>query len=151
MSLLDSLITDYGLASIFIAAFLSYSIFPIPPIEPLIILSLKHFNAYTILITSILGSTFGSILNYIIGLKGIRVFLLKKFSKTEKKARKIFEKFGPTSIVLLGWAPVVGNPLVIVAGTLKMKFWKFLIYSTLGKIWYFIFVIWFGSYLTALL
>ena len=146
---LTSLIENYGLLGIFIGTFLSYSILPLPS-EPILILGINFFNPYAVLFVSLLGSTLGSISNYFIGLRGIRTFLIKRASKKEKKARKLFKKWGPISIVLFSWLPIIGDPLFIIAGTLKMKFWKFLLYSTLGKLWYFILLIWFGSVLTFL-
>tara|TARA_Y100000310_G_scaffold341787_1_gene442106 strand:- start:8722 stop:9177 length:456 start_codon:yes stop_codon:yes gene_type:complete len=146
---ISSLITNYGLFGLFITAFISYSIFPIPPIEVFIVLALNFFNPYTVFFTALLGATFGSILNYFIGIKGIRRFI-NKSSKKEKKAERLFDKWGPISIVLFGWLPIIGNPLIIIAGTLKMNFWKLLVYSILGKIWYLILVIWFGSFLNSL-
>lgn len=139
------LITNYGLLGLFITSFVSFSIFPIPPIEVFIVLSLNFFNPYIVFFTTLVGSTFGSILNYFIGIKGIRRFV-NKSSKKERKAEKVFKKWGPMSIVLFGWMPIIGNPLVIIAGTLRMNFWKLVLYSTIGKIWYFILVIWFGSF-----
>jgi membrane protein YqaA with SNARE-associated domain len=144
------LFESYGLAGLFVAAFLSYFILPIPPIEGLIVLSVNFLDPYLIFTVSFLGASLGHLVDYLIGLKGLRGYVLKKFSKTEQKARKIFVRWGPLSIVLFSWLPVVGNPLVIVAGTLKMNFWKFLLYSTLNKIWYFVLIIWFSSYLGTL-
>ena len=146
----SSLIANYGLLGIFIATFVSYSIFPIPPIEPLIVLALNFFNSYLVFIASILGATSGHILDYIIGLKGIRMFLMRRYPKTEEKARRLFIKLGPMSIVLFSWMPLIGNPIIIIAGSLKMNFWKFLFYSTVGKVWYFILVIWFGNFFISL-
>jgi len=146
---LSSLIENYGLLGIFIGTFLSYSILPLPA-DALIVLGVSFFNPYAVLFVSLLGSTLGSISNYFIGLKGIRTFLKKRYSKKEKRAGKMFRKWGPVSIVLFSWLPIIGDPLFVIAGTLKMNFWKFLLYSTLGKIWYLILLIWFGSFLTSL-
>ena len=144
-----SLIDNYGIWGILISNFLSYSILPFPS-DAVIVLGVNFFNPYTVLFTSLIGSTLGSISNYFIGLKGIRIFFIKRLSKKEKKAEKLFNRFGPVSIVLFSWLPIIGDPLIIAAGTLKMKFWKFLLFSTLGKLWYFILLIWFGFVLTYL-
>ena len=125
-----SLIDNYGLFGILIGTFLSYSLLPVPA-DAVIVLGVNFFNPYVVLFTSLLGSTLGSMLNYFIGLKGIRVFLIKRSSEKEKKVKKLFNKWGPISIVLFSWLPIIGDPIFVVAGTLKMKFWKFLLYSYL--------------------
>lgn len=150
VQLIVSLIDNYGLFGILIGTFLSYSILPVPT-DVVIVLGVNFFNPYVVLFMSLLGSTLGSTLNYFIGLKGIRIFFIKRSSKKEKKAENMFNKWGPISIVLFGWLPFIGNPLVVIAGILKMNFWKFLVYSTLGKIWYFILLIWFGSVIASIL
>jgi len=145
-----SLIDNYGLFGILLGTFLSYSLIPLPS-DPIIVLGGNLFNPYSVLFVSLLGSTLGSTLNYYIGLKGIRTFFIKHPSKKGKKAEKLFDKWGPKSIVFFSWVPFIGDPLFVIAGTLKMKFWKFLLYSTLGKLWYFIFLIWFGYILNPIL
>jgi len=139
------LIQQYGLIGILIASFLSYSLFPVPT-EPVLILGLAHFSAYTVLLFSLIGATLGSILNYIIGLKGIRLLFVNSQGKAQKKAEGLFTRWGPLSIVLLGWVPIIGDPLFLVAGLLRMNFWRMLLYSILGKLWYFALVIWFGGF-----
>ncbi|MBI2134724.1 DedA family protein [Candidatus Woesearchaeota archaeon] len=139
-----NLMIDYGILGIIISTFLSFSVLPLPS-DAAILLAANYFDPYTLLFASLIGSSLGSIVNYYIGLKGIRVFFIKKPSRKQKKAEAIFDRWGGLSLLLLSWLPFIGDPLIVIAGTLRMKFWKFLFYSTLGKLWYFIVLIWFGS------
>ncbi len=43
-----------------------------------------------------------------------------------------FQRYGVWSL-LLAWLPLVGDPLTLVAGLLKVRFWPFLLLVTLGK------------------
>ncbi len=146
---IEVLIINYGLIGILIGTFLSYSILPLPT-DAVIVLGVSFINPYAVLFASLLGSTLGSVSNYFIGLKGIRTFLIKRSSKKEEKAQRLFRKWDSISLVLFSWLPFIGDPLFIIAGTLKMKFWKFLLYSTLGKLWYLSLLIWFGFTLESL-
>ena len=145
--IVKSLVKKYGLQGLFSAQLLSYSILPFPPEPPIVLSVLLGLNPLAVLVVSLLGATIGSILTYLIGLKGIRGFLVKRSPEKEEKARKFFEKWGPLSLVLFSWLPILGDPLIIVAGTLKMNFWKFFGYSTLCKLWYFMIWTWFGDFL----
>lgn len=142
------LIENYGLAGLVIANFLAYSIIPIPS-EAAIIASTTVLNPVNIFLFSFVGATLGSILNYYIGYWGRNLYKKvkdkKKTSKREKQAERIFHRYGPISVLLLGWLPIIGDPLIIISGVFKMNFKKFLIYSSIGKIIYFIFLIELGT------
>jgi len=144
MPWLTSLIETYGLAGLFLNIFLSYSILPTFTEIPIVI-SLNFFSPVSIFLVAIIAATLGSITNYYIGLKGIRRFMPKE--KNLQKADNFFRRWGPIALVFLTWLPFVGDPLFVVAGTLKMKFWKFLLYSTIAKVWYFLILIFFGGLL----
>ena len=135
-------LNKYGLLGLLITTFISYSIIPVPS-EAVILASLVLFNPFYTFIFTLIGSTLGSITNYHIGHKGIKR-LLKKESKISQKARKIFRKHETLSILLLSGFPLIGDPLIVLAGSLEMPFWKFFIYSTINKIIYFSVLIIFG-------
>ena len=50
-----------------------------------------------------------------------------------KKSSKWFNKFGKWSL-LFAWVPIVGDPLTLAAGLLRVKFVEFLILVTIGKV-----------------
>lgn len=141
MAFLLAIVQNYGLYGLFLSVFLSYSILPSFTIAPVLI-SVEFFNPWLVFLVSMLAATLGSIVNYYIGLKGIRRFLPD--NKTILKAEKRIDKYGPFALIFLTWLPVIGDPIIIAAGVLNMKFWKFLLYSTLSKIWYLALIIFFG-------
>ena len=141
MNYLLTLVHNYGLYGLFLSVFFSYSIIPSFTVAPMLV-AVEFFSAWTVFIVSIIAATLGSITNYYIGLKGIRRFFPndKHMSKAEEK----INRFGPYALIFLTWLPIVGDPIIIAAGVLKMDFWKFLLYSTLSKIWYLALIIFFG-------
>ncbi len=141
MGIVDDLISGYGLVGIFLASFLSYSIIPFPN-EPVLVAGSSFFNPWMVLLIALVGANLGSVLSYYIGLKGLRTFFFKRSLKKESRGERMFERWGPLSIILFSWVPIIGDPLFIAAGVLRMRFWKMLLYSTIGKLWYFALVIW---------
>ncbi len=127
------LVEDFGLIGLFLNTFLSASILPLPA-EPAIIVASGLFNPTTVFILSVIGGVLGSLTIYYIGLKGVHGFLVKRDPEKEKMAQKWFGKYGPIVVVFGPWVPVVGDPLLIVAGALRMDIKLFLTYATIGRI-----------------
>ncbi len=144
------LVNQYGLFGVFLITLISYSIIPFPS-EAAIVASTLFFNPYFIFISAFLGSTFGVLTSYYLGFHGKKIVSKKVKSKYGIKARKAFDKYGSISILFFGWLPLIGDPLMIVAGTMEMKLWKFLIYSSIGRAVYFVVIIAAGKGLSSVL
>ena len=127
-----SLLLSYGLPGLFTILFLSASITPFPS-DPAIIIALNYYDVTTVFVVSLLGSIIGGLTSYYIGLKGIHNFLVKRSPKEEKKAQKFVEKWGAYILIVAPWIPFIGDPMLIVAGSLEMNFRKFIIFSSIGK------------------
>ena len=89
-----------------------------------------------------LGCTIGSVVTYVIGMRGGRPFLEKygKYLLVSKRdlelADKWFAKYGSWSIFISRLLPVVRTFVSLPAGVARMHFSKFLIYTFLGSfIW----------------
>lgn len=89
-----------------------------------------------------LGNIAGSVFNWYCGrflahYKDHPWFPFKE--RQYKKAVSWFKRFGQASM-LLAWVPIIGDPLTVIAGTLKMKFMNFLVLVAIGNITRYIFV-----------
>ena len=49
------------------------------------------------------------------------------------RAQGWFVRFGLWSL-LLSWVPVIGDPLTVVAGLLRVPFWRFFVLVSVGKV-----------------
>ena len=80
----------------------------------------QNYNLTLLLIVATLGNTLGSLINYVIGLKGIEYLLSKNIAKKSHldKAHCYFEKYGAWAL-LLSWVPIIGDPITLIAGVLK--------------------------------
>ena len=101
------------------------------------------FDKYLLLVIASFGNIFGSSINWYLG-KKILIFKDKKwFPASEKQIAKseiLFKKYGIWSL-LLSWVPIIGDPLTVIAGILRVKFLTFLILVSVSKVSRYIFLI----------
>jgi membrane protein YqaA with SNARE-associated domain len=101
------------------------------------------FDKYLLLVVASFGNIFGSSVNWYLG-KKILIFKDKKwFPVNEKqiaKSEMYFKKYGIWSL-LLAWVPIIGDPLTVIAGILKINFFTFLLLVSISKTSRYIFLI----------
>ena len=101
------------------------------------------FDKYLLLVVASFGNIFGSSVNWYLG-KKILIFKDKKwFPVNEKqiaKSEMYFKKYGIWSL-LLAWVPVIGDPLTVIAGILRVNFFTFLLLVSFSKTSRYIFLI----------
>ncbi len=129
---------------LFIISFLAATILPLSSELVLSTMLLTNtFNKYLLLVVASFGNIFGSSVNWYLG-KKILIFKDKKwFPANERQIAKgeiYFKKYGIWSL-LLAWVPIIGDPLTIVAGIFKVKFFTFLLLISISKISRYIFLI----------
>lgn len=122
--------------SLFAAAFLAATIFPAQSEALLLalIVSGSHPVGWLVLVAT-LGNTLGSVLNWWLG-RYLHHFRHRRWfpvsEKTLNAAEQRFQKYGLWSL-LLSWVPIIGDPLTVVAGLLRVSFWKFLLLVGIAK------------------
>ena len=103
----------------------------------------KNFNIFILLIVASTGNILGSLFNWYLG-KKILIFKDKKWFPISddklKKSEKFFQKYGVWSL-LLAWVPIIGDPLTMIAGVLRIKLIVFLIFVSISKISRYVFII----------
>jgi membrane protein YqaA with SNARE-associated domain len=123
--------------SLFGISFLAATILPFSSELSLAgLISTSNFNNTLLLIAASLGNILGSVVNWLIGFYS-RNFTSKKwfpFNETQiTRSSKWFEKFGKGSL-LFAWVPILGDPLTLVAGLLRVRFLDFIILVAIGKV-----------------
>ena len=129
---------------LFIISFLAATILPLSSELVLSTMLLTDsFDKYLLLVVASFGNILGSSVNWYLG-KKILIFKDKKwFPANERQIAKgeiYFKKYGIWSL-LLAWVPIIGDPLTIVAGILRVKFFTFLLLISISKISRYIFFI----------
>lgn len=125
----------FGFTGLFLSSFLAATLLPLSSEVVLALLLSKGFDPYVVLMVATCGNVLGSVVNYVLGAFGSRLILQKWWRMQEaeiRQAEKRFQKFGVLSL-LFAWVPVIGDPLTVTAGVLKVHFLLFLILVGLGK------------------
>ena len=82
-----------------------------------------------------LGNTLGAVVNWLLG-RYLSGYAGRKWYplSAERQARAVawFKRFGTWSL-LFAWLPIVGDPLTVVAGALRVPFPLFLALVAIGK------------------
>lgn len=124
-------------AALFGSAFLAATILPAQSEAILATLLLDGTHPAAILIAvASLGNVLGAVVNWLLG-RGIERFKDKPWFPAKgtalTRAQGWYQRYGRWSL-LLSWAPVVGDPLTVVAGVMREPFPIFLALVTVAKV-----------------
>ena len=128
--------TYFGYPGLFAASFLAATILPFSSEVVLTCLLLHGFQPVTLITVATAGNVLGSLANYGIGFLG-SVFLIQTVLRISaedfSRAKRRYHKYGLFSL-LFAWVPIIGDPLTVVAGALKINLVIFMILVTTGKL-----------------
>ncbi|MES2904877.1 MAG: YqaA family protein [Pseudomonadota bacterium] len=123
-------------AGLFAAAFVAATILPAQS-ELLLgaMLVSGRFDTILLLAVAIAGNVLGSVVNWVLGRHFAHYRERRWFPASPAamdRAKAWFARFGP-AVLLLSWVPVIGDPLTVFAGAMRMRFAIFLLVVTLAK------------------
>jgi len=118
------------------SAFVAATVFPLQSEAVLIGLMLTgdHLIWLLVLVASV-ANTAGSVVNWWLGGLIHRYLDRRWFPASPEalaRAEGWYRRWGHWSL-MLSWAPVIGDPLTVVAGVLREPLWRFLILVALAK------------------
>ena len=129
--------------SLFAISFLAATILPFSSeLSLATLIATSDYDNLLLLIVSSFGNILGSVVNWALGSYSRNLTTKKWFPFNEtqiERSSKWFKKFGKWSL-LFAWVPVIGDPLTLVAGILRVKFIDFIILVAIGKVSRYIFV-----------
>ncbi len=126
---------EWGYWGLFISAFLAATIFPLSSEVILTALLLKEFPVAPLVIIATLANVLGSLLNYTIAYWGGDYLFIRYFKSSRiefENAKVRFKKYGMLSL-LFAWLPVIGDPITVAAGLLRVPLMYFIVIVALGK------------------
>ena len=129
-------LAQYGYVGIFSASFLAATVLPLSSEVLLGLLLLKGLDPAALVAVATLGNVLGALVNYGLGYRGGIVFRRKFSTASESEVNASlarFEKYGAVSL-LFAWLPVIGDPLTVAAGVLRVKLPLFLGLVSAGKL-----------------
>ena len=123
--------------SLFFISFLAATILPFSSELSLAgLITTSNYDNVLLLIVASFGNVLGSVVNWVLGFYS-RNFTIKKwfpFKEAQiERSSKWFNKFGKWSL-LFAWVPILGDPLTLVAGLLRVRFLDFIILVAIGKV-----------------
>jgi membrane protein YqaA with SNARE-associated domain len=122
-------------AGLLVSALASATLIPGQSEAVLVALLLAGHSPVALLAVATVGNVAGSIINWLMG-RGVERFRDRRWFPVSPegmtRAQRWYAKYGKWSL-LLSWAPVIGDPLTLVAGVMRERFGVFLVLVTLAK------------------
>ena len=127
---------DLAFPGVFLISFLAATVLPAQSEFLLVALLLAgEQDPWALTAVATAGNTLGSCVNWALG-RWLRGFSGRRWFPVPEvglaKAEALFKRWGLPSL-LLAWAPLIGDPLTVVAGSLRVPFPIFLALVTLSK------------------
>ena len=123
--------------SLFVISFLAATILPFSSELSLAgLIATSNYDNLLLLIVASFGNVLGSVVNWVLGYYSRNLTIKKWFPFKEaqiERSSKWFSKFGKLSL-LFAWVPIIGDPLTLVAGLLRVRFLDFIILVAFGKV-----------------
>lgn len=127
-------VAAYGL--LFLAALAAATILPMQSEAALVGLLIADYSPGWVVAVASAGNVLGSLINWWIG-RGIERFRDRPWFPVDRaglaRAQAWYRRYGKWSL-LLSWAPIIGDPLTVIAGVLREPAPTFLLLVAVAKI-----------------
>lgn len=124
-----------GYPALFLLSFLASTLIPLGSEWLLVALIVQNFAPLPVILVASAGNFLGACTSYGIGVYG-STFLVTKILRMgadeRVSAERFFSRYGIWSL-LLSWLPLIGDPLCVVAGMMKVGFDRFAMLVLTGK------------------
>ena len=123
-------------AGLFAVALGAASILPMQS-EPVLValLLLGDQPVWALVLVASIGNTLGSRVNWVLG-RGVERFRDRRWFPVPPdkltRAEGWYRRWGKWSL-LMSWAPIIGDPLTVIAGVLREPFWTFVLLVAIAK------------------
>ena len=125
----------YGLPALFLLSFLASTMLPLGSEWLLVAMVLQRHDPLLTVLVATAGNYLGACTSYFIGIYG-GDFLVKKILRIgvadQVRAERFFAKYGSWAL-FFSWLPVIGDPLCLAGGVLKIPFSRFSLLVASGK------------------
>jgi membrane protein YqaA with SNARE-associated domain len=125
-----------GYAALFTVGFLASTMLPLGSEWLLVMMLANGFDPFTAVATATAGNYLGAVTTYLIGMFGGKWLIskvLRVSPEQQERARSHYRRYGAYSL-FFSWLPVIGDPLCMVGGVLRINFWFFTLLVASGKL-----------------
>jgi membrane protein YqaA with SNARE-associated domain len=124
----------YG--GLFLAALAAATLLPAQSEALLVALLLADHPPWLLVTIASVGNILGAVVNWLTG-RGLERFAGRRWFPARgagwERAQRWYTRYGKWSL-LLSWAPIIGDPLTLIAGALREPFGTFLLLVAIAKI-----------------
>jgi len=142
--MLHEWINQPGYAALFTLSFLASTLLPIGSEWLLIMMLAKGYPAWATIMAATGGNYLGAATTYLVGVFGGRWLIERVFrvsAEQQKKAHAHYHRYGIFSL-FFSWVPIIGDPLCLVGGLMRINFWLFTALVASGKLLRYIITAW---------
>lgn len=125
--------SEWSLWGLFLSAFISSTLLPGGSEAVLMVLAAKSAGDKMVLLAvATLGNTLGGMSSWALGRFIAWRFPARRFAVKEQRAIARIQRWG-SPVLLLSWLPVIGDPLCLAAGWLRIHWLSSLVFIATGK------------------
>jgi membrane protein YqaA with SNARE-associated domain len=121
---------------LFLNAFVAATLLPaLSEVTLASLIAAERGEPFLLFLAATAGNVLGSVLNWWMGLKLLHFKDCKWFPFSDSQLARghaAFSRYGYPAL-LFAWAPVIGDPLTLAAGMLRVRFIPFLVLVFIGK------------------
>lgn len=125
-----------GYPALFTISFLASTLLPVGSEWLLALMLAKGYPVAATVATATLGNCLGAITTWLIGMYGGQWLIervLRISPRDQEKARGYYQRYGVLSL-FFSWLPIIGDPLCLIGGIMRINFWLFLLLVSSGKL-----------------
>lgn len=144
---MEAFLSTQGLPALFILSFLAATLLPLGSEWMLLLLLGRGADPALTVAVATCGNTLGAVTTYLIGLYGgplLAERVLRIDAAARQRAEARYARWGSWSL-LLSWVPVIGDPLCLVGGVLRVPAGRFLLLVGSGKLLRYAALAWFAA------
>ena len=133
--MLDHSLLNFGYAGLFAVCFAAATFLPLGSEAAVALMAAAGYNHLAVLLVATSGNVLGSLVNYAVGKWGRRLVFSSRVRVDPgrlARAEAVFGNWG-APILFFAWVPVVGDPLTLAAGVLRVPLPLFTFWVALGK------------------
>lgn len=125
-----------GYASLLLTSFLASTLLPLGSEWLLVMMLVSGYEPLSTVAVATVGNYLGAVVTYLIGIYG-GSWLIEKVMRVSQqqleRATNYYQRFGVYSL-LFSWLPVIGDPLCLAGGVLRVNFGLFSLLVAVGKL-----------------
>jgi membrane protein YqaA with SNARE-associated domain len=132
---METTLVNAGYPALLLLSFLAATLIPLGSEWLLILQVAAGGNLVALVLVATVGNLLGALTTYWIGLRGsdwLIARVLRISPEQQERAIRFYQRYGSWSL-LLSWLPIVGDPLCLIGGVVRVSFIRFTTLVAIGK------------------